>query len=86
MMNSVCAKSSGLRRQPLCRKVEGGASRMHTHSIDEFRHNHDHVGSTEHHEARTRWVVGITATMLARFRSIFRKPFPFFPLPCSVCS
>jgi cation diffusion facilitator family transporter len=37
---------------------------MHDHSIDEFRHDHDHSGSTEHHEARTRWVVVITAVMM----------------------
>lgn len=37
---------------------------MHTHSIEEFRHPHDHSGSTEHHEARTRWVVVITAAMM----------------------
>jgi hypothetical protein len=32
---------------------------MHTHSIEEFRHDHDHSGSTEHHEAR---VSLVTAT------------------------
>lgn len=37
---------------------------MHTHSIEQFRHDHNHSGSTEHHEARTRWVVAITATMM----------------------
>lgn len=37
---------------------------MHERSIDEYRHDHDHSGSTEHHEARTRWVVAITATMM----------------------
>lgn len=37
---------------------------MHEHSIDEYQHNHDHSGSTEHHEARTRWVVVLTALMM----------------------
>jgi cation diffusion facilitator family transporter len=37
---------------------------MHTHSIEAFRHDHDHSVSTNHHEVRTRWVVGITAAMM----------------------
>ena len=41
---------------------------MLEHSIDEFRHDHDHdhdhSGSTGHLEARTRWVVVITAAMM----------------------
>ncbi len=37
---------------------------MHTHSLDKFRHDHDHSGSAEHHETRTRWVVVITAAMM----------------------
>jgi cation diffusion facilitator family transporter len=37
---------------------------MHTHSIEAFRHEHDHSNSTEHHEVRTRWVVVITALMM----------------------
>lgn len=37
---------------------------MHTHSIEEFRHEHDHSGSTVHQEGRTRWVVVITASMM----------------------
>lgn len=37
---------------------------MHEHSIDEYRHDHDHSDSTQHHEARTRWVVVLTAGMM----------------------
>jgi cation diffusion facilitator family transporter len=37
---------------------------MHTHSIDAFRHDHDHATSTDRHERRTRWVVVITAAMM----------------------
>lgn len=37
---------------------------MHTHSLDEFRHQHDHSLATAPHQARTRWVVAITAGMM----------------------
>lgn len=36
---------------------------MHSETIEQFRHSHDHV-MVGHHEKRTRWVVAITAAMM----------------------
>jgi cation diffusion facilitator family transporter len=36
---------------------------MHSETIEQFRHSHDHV-MVGHHEKRTRWVVAITAGMM----------------------
>ena len=57
-------RREGSARNPRMPASSGSESTMHSHSIDDFQHSHDHTSSTGRHEVRTRWVVAITATMM----------------------